>query len=648
MILGLWDRTASPGELEAELRGGLARLGHNVGALPTSWHNNHVAFAWLPTEINTLDESAQPFTTRAGSVVSVFEGKLYNHSEIEALINGSSDRDQSRSGETLGYLYERYGENFLNRVNGKFSFALWDEKSQRLLLGRDRLGIESLFYLKLGSRVVFSSSLRALLATRWVSKKLNYEAILQYLLYCYNPGDDTFFEGVRKLPAAHLLSLDNSGACLKSYWDLRFSGTVVKSEDAYREEILDLIEDAIRICFDDDQAPGILLSGGTDSSTIVHFASKISKRPLRTFSFRCEGRSFDESHYARLIAQRYGTEHTEILYEVDHLQTIEKAIHSMDEPFCDIGIELATYLLGEAAQGKVSYMFSGEGGDELFGGHPVYIADKFATLVDRVPRGVTTPFLTLLQKLPDSDQKKNFQVKLKRFAYSLSFPPELLSHRWRVYYKPDEIQTLCTGDFLGRCDLSRLYDRMLRYNKLTDGWDLLSRSLYSDYHTLVNFYLRRLELLRGFSIDSRLPLLDYRLVEYAAQIPSKMKIRGLSNTKYIYKKILEGTLPREILYDRPKLGHSVPMKNWLRENGKVRNWMEDILSESSIAKRGFFRSSMVRRLWDGHLTMRHNFSHRLWALVVLELWLRMWSDSQPPAIVGRRAQLSKGRATLVA
>jgi asparagine synthase (glutamine-hydrolysing) len=648
VILGLWDRTASPGELGAELRGGLARIGYNDGVLATSWHNNHVAFAWLPVDTDASQDAGQPFTTRAGSTVSIYEGKLYNHAELKALSKDFSDRDQAHSGDAFGYLYERYGENFLDRINGKFSLALWDEKNQRLLLGRDRLGIESLYYLRLGNRIVFSSSLRALLVIWWVKKQLNYEAILQYLLYCYNPADDTFFEGVRKLPAAHLLSLDSSGTCLKRYWNLSFSGAVVKSENAYREEILGLIEDAIRIRFDDDQAPGILLSGGTDSSTIVHFASKISKKPLRTFSFRCEGRSFDESYYARLIAQRYGTEHTEILYEVDHLKTIEKAIHSMDEPFCDIGIELATYLLGQAAQGKVSYIFSGEGGDELFGGHPVYIADKFAALVDRVPRGVTAPFLTLLQKLPDSDQKKNFQVKLKRFAYSLSFPPELLSHRWRVYYKPDEIQTLCTGEFLASCDLSRLYDRMLRYNKLPDGSELLSRSLYSDYHTLVDFYLRRLGLLRGFSIDSRLPLLDYRLVEYAAQIPSKMKIRGLSNTKFIYKKILEGTLPREILYDRPKLGHSVPMKNWLRENGKVRNWMEDILSESSIAKRGFFRSSMVRRLWDGHLTMRHNFSHRLWALVVLELWLRMWSDSQPPAIVGRSAQLSKGSATLVA
>jgi asparagine synthase (glutamine-hydrolysing) len=346
------------------------------------------------------------------------------------------------------------------------------------------------------------------------------------------------------------------------------------------------------------------------------------------------------------MARRHGTVHTEIPYEADHLTLITRAVHSMDEPFCDIGIEVATYLLGRAAQGKVSYVLSGEGGDELFGGHPVYVADKFAAVVDRFPRILTGSLVELLQKIPDSDQKKNFQVKLKRFAYSLSFPPELLSHRWRAYYTPRELQELCTEDFLACCDVRQLFHGMLQYSGETDGWDPLSRSLYSDYHTLVNFYLRRLGLLRNFSIESRLPFLDYRLVEYAAKIPSRMKIRGVSDTKYIYKKTLEGILPREILYDRPKLGHSVPMKNWLRENARLRKWVGEILSESSMVKRGFFRSSVVRQLLEEHLSMRHNHSHRLWGLVVLELWLRAWLDPQAPSVRSQEPNVPDSTALL--
>src|SRR4030095_15227955 len=265
------------------------------------------------------------------SILLLFEGKIYNVVEIGAALGSGSVFDNSRSGEALVQLYERYGEDFLNWVNGKFAFALWDKRNKKLLLGRDRLGVEPLFYRNDGKRCVFSSSLRGLLATGWVNKELNYEAVLQYLVYCYNPGFETFLQGVSKLPAGHVLVLDGSGISIRRYWCLSFGETQVKTEDEYREEVLGLIEDAIRIRMDARRSPGILLSGGTASSTIVSLASKMSNPPLRTFSFRCEGRSYDESQYARLIAQRYGTEHTEISYDPDHLRLSTKAEQSMDE-----------------------------------------------------------------------------------------------------------------------------------------------------------------------------------------------------------------------------------------------------------------------------------------------------------------------------
>jgi asparagine synthase (glutamine-hydrolysing) len=240
-----------------------------------------------------------------------------------------------------------------------------------------------------------------------------------------------------------------------------------------------------------------------------------------------------------------------------------------------------------------------------------------------------TPVTRALQKIPDSDQKKNLQVKLKRFAYSLSFPSELMSHRWRIYYSPHELQELCTAEFIQHCDMSRMFDGMLNYTRAADGRDILSRSLYSDYQTLVGFYLCRLGLLRAFAIESRLPLLDHRLVEYAAKIPSRLKIRRLSETKYIYKKALEDILPREILYNRPKLGHSVPMKNWLREGDGVRPWVADVLSDAPFKDRGLFRTEFVRSLMDEHVRRTHNHSHRLWALIVLEFWLRSCLEEAP-------------------
>lgn len=623
MILGILDNRSQAGELQKDLLWTATRLSQGRGSIrPTVWAGPHLAFCSVPLGIDTLDEAPQPFTNEDGTIVLMFEGKIHNSTEIKRLL-GSSHRFQTDcSGEALVPLYVKYRESFLDQVNGKFAFALWDEKHQRLILGRDRLGIEPLFYVNNGQQVIFGSSLRALLATGWIEKQLNHEAVLQYLLYCYNPGDETFLRNVYKLPAGHLLSVGSAGTSLRRYWRLSFAETHEKTDEQYCEEILELTEDAIRTRLAAHRPPGVFLSGGTDSSAIVSLTSRMRQEPLRTFSFRCAGRAYDESHYARFVAQQYATQHTEILYQPDHLGLITKAVAEMDEPFCDLGIEIATYLLGQAAQGHVSYVFSGEGGDELFGGHPVYVADKLATAVDRLPRAIIHPLARALQRIPDNDQKKNLPIKLKRFAYSLSFPPELLSHRWRVYYTPQELQELCTRDFIACYNMQRLFESILKYNKEADGMDPLSRSLYCDYHTLVDFYLRRLNLLRVFSIESRLPLLDHRLVEYAAKIPSQFKVRGLSETKYIYRKALEKVLPRNILYDRPKLGHSVPTKNWLRESLEVKRFITDVLLDKSFDDRKFFRPAFVQRMIDEHNRKTHNHSHRLWGLVVLELWLK--------------------------
>jgi asparagine synthase (glutamine-hydrolysing) len=626
MILGILDRARRGSEIKEHMLRVPVPTSNGTDGMPTTvWANQHLALASIPRQIDRPGEIPQPFISEDQTITVLFEGKIHNTEEIKRILGSDYRFRTDCSGEALAHLYDKYHENFLDPVNGKFAFALWDERNQKLILGRDRLGIEPLFYFSDERRLIFSSSLKAMLATGWVSNQLNHEAVLQYLLYCYNPGDQTFVRNIYRLPAGHLLSSNGSGVSISKYWRLSFAETHVKSEEQYREEILNLIKDAIRIRLEPHRSLGVFLSGGTDSSTIVSLASTMSCGPLHTFSFRCAGPSYDESHYARFVAEHYGTRHTEIPYHPDHLSLIPRAVESMDEPFCDIGVEIGTYLLGQAAQDNVSYVFSGEGGDELFGGHPVYIADKLAAVADRLPRVILNPLTRTLQKIHDSDQKKNIQVKLKRFAYSLSFPPELLSHRWRIYYTPPELREMCIEGFIDNCNMEGIFDGILKYNNEADGPNQLSRSLYSDYQTLVSFYFRRLGLLRAFSVESSLPLMDHRLVEYAAKIPSYLKIRGLSDTKYIYKKVLQTVLPREILHDRPKLGHSVPMKNWLRENTKLRAWVFDMLSDAQFKQRGFFRPGVVQRMLEEHMRKTHNHSHRLWGLIVLELWLRDFS-----------------------
>ena len=618
MIFGIYDPNRSADALRQILQEAVSEPS-NVQV----WAEDSIALAWVKSGITSLDEPHQPY--QSDRTASVFEGKLYNLAEIQSRLE-TDDLSKERSGAAIGMLYERYGEDLLEGINGKFSFAVWDKRSHTLTLGRDRLGIQSLFYSSQGDCLLFSSSLKTLLKLPGISKQLNHQAVIDYLLYCYNPSRDTaFFQGIYKLPASHLLKANNSGVTRHQYWNLDFN-TEPKTEEQYKEEIPALIEDAVKLRLDTQQPPGVLLSGGIDSSTMVSLTSKLSSTPISTFSFRCRGKSYDESQYARLIADRFKTNHTEVSYETTEVTSIAEVAASMDEPFCDIGIEIATFLLGRAAHNKVSYVFSGEGGDELFGGHPVYTADKLAAYVDRLPKPIIAPITKVLQTLRDSDRKKNLQVKLKRFSYSVAFPPELLSHRWRIYYTAAELDTLCTEKLLADSSADALFDTMLEQTQKTEP-DLLSRCLSSDYWTLVNFYLRRLELLRQFGIENRLPLLDYRLVEYAAKIPSNLKIKGFGDTKYIYKQALRGILPDEILFDRPKLGHSVPMKNWLRKETEIINWVTDILNSASFRQRGLFKAKAIQKLLDEHRNKLHNHSHRLWALVVLELWFREYLDN---------------------
>ena len=644
MILGIWKKDRPGRQLHQELLQGVRRVAPEERIRGGSlWAEDGLAVCWLPEGLETFDRFPQPQESADGRRVLFFQGRIYNRGRLEKNADAGAEspgsgreknsggreetsrgREETSAGreELLLDLHRREGASFLDPVNGKFVFALWDRDRRTLLLGRDRLGIEPLFYGASSEGLFFGTSLPALLAAGWAGKQLNEQVVLEYLLFCYNPDRRTILSDVARLPAGHLLQAGPSGLELRRYWQLNFEVRQDRSREETIEQVVELITDAVGLRTEPEEPPGIFLSGGTDSSTLVSLTSRLYDRPLQTFSFRCRGESFDESGWAGFVARRFGTEHSLVPFDAGSALLIEEIVRGMDEPFCDIGIEIGSYLLARAAGGRVRYVFSGEGGDEAFGGHPVYQADKAAALVDWLPGWLLKPFWSALQRLPDSDRKKNWQVKAKRFAYSLSFPRELLSHRWRTYYTERQLYQLCTAGFLERCDLPARYDGMLAHGPNGDLSDGLARSLYSDYATLVDFYLRRLQLLRIFSVESRLPLLDHRLVEYAAGIPSRWKVRPFGETKVLYRQALQNIVPREILYGRPKLGHSVPLKNWLRQDPAVRTLLEERLHGGRLESGGIIRREMVDRMIREHDDRADNHSHRLWALLVLELWIR--------------------------
>ncbi|MDQ7052806.1 MAG: asparagine synthase-related protein [candidate division KSB1 bacterium] len=567
-------------------------------------------------------------TDRDRNITVALYGNIFNYHELsEALGLETNGKSAAAAGDILVTGYVKWGTDLFLRANGNFVLAIHDPGQNRFWIARDHLGVESLYYYRKESMLYFSSNLNQLAHHPRIQADLNPTAILRYFLFNYNPALDTFFKDIYKLRPGYVLRIENDRMMLTPYWYISFKEQFEKDIDTYRQELLELFRDAIRIRLDADRfRTGAYLSGGMDSSTVVGLMRPMVKGPLHTFSFRCRGKSYDESAYARLMSERYQTQHHEVPYEAADVERIVELVEHAQEPFSDIGIEVASYLLAEKASGVVDYVLTGDGGDELFGGHPVYLADRMASKFEKIPAFIRKPLTQLLQKLPDTDQKKSLPVKAKRFSYSVQFPAALYSNRWRIYYTPQELQQLLTGDWKAAAEKEDPLAEILSLYSEADGEDYLSKSLYGDYYTVVGFYLRRMELVRRFGLEGRFPLLDHRLVEYTAHIPSNLKIDASGATKYIFHQVMAGVLPDEIVFRKDKLGHSVPFKNWLRNSPQVRELMQQVLSEETLKKRGWVNPQFVQTLLQRHLSKADNHSHRLWAILVLELWCQKHLD----------------------
>ena len=559
----------------------------------------------------------------------VFAGQVYNERELRQEMgrDGITMPANSNITELVLYFYARFGVDFLQRINGKFTFAIWDRGRQEVIIGRDRFGIEPLYYYLDHQLLVFSSAIEPIFDYTNQPRTLDSSSLARYVLFNYNPGLDTIYRGIKKLRPAHLMYVAHSHQRTECYWNLSFQGQHTGSEVEIAEELLAHLRNAVGSCLDPQIGPGIFVSGGMDSSTILGLTKEKIDVPLHTYSYRCQSESFDESHYARRMAEFAGTTHQELIYGPQHVALMRDIVRAMNEPFCDVGINIATHLLGRAASQSDTYVLTGDGGDELFGGHPIYEADKIAKYVGIMPMFVRKSLNRLLSFIPDSDKKKPLSVKIKRFIESSLLPPALLSHRWRIYYQFPELKQLFVPDISNEIQEDQIYQELFALNAEGDGEDDLSRSLYSDYQTVVDFYLRRNDLNRCFSLETRYPLFDHRLVEFCALIPSELKIRGWFDTKYIFKKAMENVLPTEIVHRQDKLGHSIPLKNWMRDDTNVQAFVMNYLNDGVVKKRGIFNPLFVRNLVNEHMAKRRNNSHRLWGLAVFEMWMQEHIDN---------------------
>jgi asparagine synthase (glutamine-hydrolysing) len=526
-------------------------------------------------------------------------------------------------------LLEQQGLRALEEMDGQFVIVWWCAARRELRLIRDRFGAEPFYYAQNGNRLLFGSRIRDLMATGLVPRALSADGLAEFLVYCYLPGTYTLHEGVLRVPAGgSVLWSATRGVSLERWYALSFENPVAPDEAQITRTYRDALERAVTRRLGPAD-PGAFLSGGMDSSSAVTFARRHWPGRIESFGFRCSGASFDESVYARGLAEALEIKHTEVPFGEQESLDIHEAVPQMEVPFCDIGIEIGTWVLGRAARGHVEYVLTGDGGDEIWASHPVYAAQKLLRWYDalHVPRFLSDSVWRLASLLPDSDKKRNLPVILKRILPPPGIPRELKHFRWRAYYAPKQLASVLTADWARKVKDSDpfecVHQSFAGYRGPDDG---MSPLLYSDYTTASGFYFSRLLLLRHFGVEARTPFYDRELVELGARIPAHLKLEGIERTKRLFRVAMKGVLPDVVNERKDKLGHSVPLKVWLRDSGALSNTVQAVLTREAIERRGLINYAAFERLLSEHRNRRQNHSHRLWALYVLELWLRAHMD----------------------
>jgi asparagine synthase (glutamine-hydrolysing) len=560
----------------------------------------------------------QPISNEDGSVWIVFNGEIYNHVELreELVKRGHKFRTQSDT-EAIVHAYEEYGEDCPKKLNGMFAFAIWDQNKRTLFIARDRLGIKPLYYYHDSTQFVFGSELKSILQVDSVPREVDPVALDVYLTVEYIPAPYTIFKNIAKLLPGHHLTLKDGQARIGKYWELNFREQD-RPEGEIMEELLALLQDAVRVRLMSDVPLGALLSGGIDSSAIVALMSKVMDRPVQTFSIGFKEATYNESQHARTIARHFNTKHHESIIEANALDLTEKLVGHLDEPFGDFSI-FPTYLVSKMAREQVTVALSGDGGDELFAGYDTYVANKIGNAYGRIPKLIRHGFLeNLISRMPPTEKKKGLINRAKRFAEGMRLPADLQHARWMIFLQESEKTQLYSPDLQAALHGLDSYGFIRQYFGDTRTSDELNRQLYVDIKTyLVDDILVKVDRMSmATSLETRVPFLDHRLVEFTATIPSRFKLKGKS-TKHILKQSLSNILPSEIL-QRGKEGFSIPIKNWLKED--LKPIMLDILDPAVVQRQGFFDPEFVQRLTNEHLTGVENHSHRLWAMMVFGIW----------------------------
>src|SRR5512133_1070253 len=567
----------------------------------------------------------QPISNEDGRITVVQNGELYNYRELRLELERAGHRF-STSGDTevLVHLYEEHGERFAERLRGMFAVALWDSVRERLVLARDPYGIKPLYYRDVDGEIAFASELRAL-----PRGEIDLDALEAFLAFNSIPAPYSIFRDVRKLPAGHVLVWKDGEVSLE-----RYARPGPAAQDELRtgdeaeivEELRARLRDSVRAHLLSDVPVGVLLSGGVDSAALAALAAQETPEPVHTFTIGFAERSFDERDDARLVAERYGTAHHELLVRPEPELLLRALAEAFDEPFADSSA-LPTYLVSQLAAEHVKVALSGEGGDELFGGYYTYVADLTADHLAPLARAVRP----LVEALPASTRKASLDYKAKRFVRAAHLPPLERHHGWKEIFSAE-----ARAELTGRHAAFDPVDVYRARYAETAGAPELARLQDVDFgvYLVDDLLVKTDRASMAHSLEARVPFLDPLVTNLALALPTRLKVRGLAK-KVLLRKAVEPLLPAEVVHGR-KRGFSIPAAAWLR--GELEPFARGTLSPQCLRRQGFFQPEPVKRLIDEHVAGREDWSRQLWGLLAFTLWYERHVEQEPPRLESARME----------
>ena len=577
----------------------------------------------------------QPLWNEDETVWIVFNGEIYNFQELRAQLEHSGHKFNSHTDtEVIVHAYEQWGTDCVKKLRGMFAFAIWDQPKRRLFLARDRVGKKPLYYADNGSCFVFASELQGLLQNPEVRREVDLEAVDSYLSWGYVPAPQTGFKNVSKLPPAHFLVLDvgrdGAESRVERYWDLRYSPKTAITEAEAGESLREKLTEAVRYRLISDVPLGAFLSGGIDSSIVVGLMAEVSGARVKTFSIGFDDHDYNELKFARTIAERWGTDHTELIVRPDELAVLPKLVRHYGEPYADSSA-IPTFYVSKMTRSGVTVALNGDGGDESFAGYDRYAATRIADCIASLGF-LSSATATLAKFLPDSIDPKNQVRRAKRFLSVVHEERPVRYGNWVSYFPPAAKKLLYAPYFAdavasksGRRWMEDLW-REVGDMESVDAAMAVDIKSYLPYDLLPKVDIASM----ANSLEARSPFLDHVVMEFAAQLPTHLKLHG-RQAKYLLKKTFANLLPTQNV-KRRKMGFGVPIAKWLRTSS--RELLQDTLLSRRAKERGYFKPDRVDYLVREHVAEKADHSFQLWNLLMLEMWQREFVDACAPPVYG--------------